>query len=386
MAAAGGFWAKGTFTSSVETAVLSILYQQSPAMIVQKAKSGDEDWLPWDLKGAVQDELAALSTWHWGMKQAAIAQIGEDKLNAAAKQAAAAAKASAAAKAEEEAAYMAATNLTSFGVSFTNAEVQKLAEANGLTMTQMAAKLAAYKSYASIKKWKKAAEGDGTVQKPAKAVGDVPLPPLEGSGPQAWQKYVGAPDTWAAGSPSALSSTYSGWGAGLGSAETSAIQSYTGTSFTLNNQMRTMWNPEKYPTSMLTQKANAINGAIAKAPAVPHDMVLYRGADVKDLFTAAKKGQLPKGSQVIDPGFMSASTNLTTAKNFTGHNYPVLYRFVVPKGSKGGAYIQPLSHYSAEHEFLWGSGKPMTVLGHKFVTLHGKQVLQLDVVPSEMVQ
>lgn len=126
----------------------------------------------------------------------------------------------------------------------------------------------------------------------------------------------------------------------LGAKENAGVRDYTTASFLYNSPLRT---GGKLGAQEAEHYRN-IQSAFAKASPTTHEIVAYRGVTAS-LFG---KGNA-KGTQFVDKGFTSMSTNRDTASQFGSEDSPAVMEIHVPAGSKvvkpGGS-----SYYTGEND------------------------------------
>jgi hypothetical protein len=149
----------------------------------------------------------------------------------------------------------------------------------------------------------------------------------------------------------------------LSSGETAAVKSWTrGGDEKMNGFLRgRSKNVDKEELSNLHKVVNRSK--------VPEDVVLYRGAVLKDT-----RG-LKKGATVSDKGFMATSTDPLRAYEFATGNSSVTRELVgsavvfqvrAKKGSKGLAVPSKVSQFGEEREVLLPPGK-LKIIGRQKV-------------------
>lgn len=102
-----------------------------------------------------------------------------------------------------------------------------------------------------------------------------------------------------------------------------------------------------------------------RANRLDHDVLLYRGFTVNE---AALKKMIKPGATYKDPGYMSTSTEKSTARSFarqttSANSKKVILHIEAPKGSHA-AYITPHSKFENESEFLVARGSTLKTVEH----------------------
>ncbi len=139
---------------------------------------------------------------------------------------------------------------------------------------------------------------------------------------------------------------YSEWAKSLTTKETSAIVSYSNSGYGPTNAALRKGTVEG--NSHVKEHVAQLDSALAKAPRLPHDVMLSRGMD-GDL------SHLKEGMKYEDKGFMSTSVGDKAAFD---HKDNIL-RINAPKGTHG-AYLLQSSH-SHEKEYLLARGSQVRV-------------------------
>ncbi len=136
---------------------------------------------------------------------------------------------------------------------------------------------------------------------------------------------------------------YKVWAKELAYSEKNALIDYSNSAYQdINNTLRTKGKEAAHP--LVKAKIEAIDAALAKAPGLPHDVVLKRGVGGNFPLTV--------GDTYEDKGFMSTSVG----DGFSGSN-----QFVIkaPKGAKA-AYLTMSSH-TKEKEVLLPRGSQLKI-------------------------
>jgi len=151
----------------------------------------------------------------------------------------------------------------------------------------------------------------------------------------------------------------------LSKSESSAITSYTGSGYRVNDYLRGS-------VSTLKDKYKKTNTDLEKALAkstLTKGVVTHRAASLEALFGAEGSSigyikrhpeslQELKGAVIKDRGFMSTSLNKGTVEGMEGSN--VMFNIKAPKGTHA-AYVESLSIYKEESELLFQKGSSMKV-------------------------
>ncbi len=152
-------------------------------------------------------------------------------------------------------------------------------------------------------------------------------------------------------------SNYEEWKNNLTIAEKEVVLSYTGNGYKNINEIlrdgeEAYLNNFMYKGTPMEYKQKMIRHAkemqqIVDNFEVKEDFITYRAisGSFGDL------GEL-KDVEVFDSGFMSTSIDQKVTKDFAGGDSNVFFSIRVKKGTKVGAYLDELSDYSGEKEFL----------------------------------
>jgi hypothetical protein len=128
------------------------------------------------------------------------------------------------------------------------------------------------------------------------------------------------------------------------STEAKAVRSYTSSSHEINTAAR-------------QGGQHRLHGAIVKAmPPVKKDMTVYRGARIVDRLPDPRNPATLQGTVIRDRGFLSTSAG-DRGPAFGGE---VGIHIRVNEGTRG-AYVQPISAYRSEREFLLDANQPLYV-------------------------
>lgn len=147
---------------------------------------------------------------------------------------------------------------------------------------------------------------------------------------------------------------YNEWKDNLSETDLSAIERYTGNDFSFINeilrdgvQSKLNQGIPQYSINNYLKLIEETKGAIS-GYTVEDDIKVFRG-----IRGSIEKGYEPKigDVKVIDKGFMSTSLYEDVTKDFMGES-SVLFEIDIPKGSKVGSYMEDVSFYDNEYEFL----------------------------------
>jgi hypothetical protein len=364
MAAAGGFWAKGSFFAAAESAILTnIVFPSTGSQAALKEMVQGSGVSPLAMHKVVDDLLVDPES----MFTAEIKSLlGEEGF----------AKAAAKAGGLTETPAKPQVVIDKAGVSFTDAEVQKLADANGLSYDAVLAKLESYKSAGWLAKWKSAAEGDGTLPKPAPKPKPEPEPVDTAAALAAQAASWKGTDFGDHKNTQATSwgmKMYADWSAGLTAAEKAGLQTYTTTVYKqISKVLRDEgFDASKYPHSQMTKVITGIDSALAKAKA-PENVTLYRGAN------GAMWQGLKPGDSWTDKGFMSTSLSGSYAKKWaddhTFRGAPAIMEVHLKKGQTAAYLGKAGSAGAYEYEMLLPRNATYTVLKTSAITYKGKSM------------
>jgi len=161
------------------------------------------------------------------------------------------------------------------------------------------------------------------------------------------------------------------WAEGLSQEERDIAKAYTGSyGYAMNDCLRRNEGcSESRYESIATLKQALDRGEASE------DMVVYRGADWGRL------KELEPGDTFVDNGFASCSANATKATNFG----ETLMEIEVPEGTKG-AWLQNISGFDEEVEFLMQRGARFAVVGKRKITLPGDPYIEGDTVTKEVLR
>jgi hypothetical protein len=129
----------------------------------------------------------------------------------------------------------------------------------------------------------------------------------------------------------------------------------------------------------IERTSERIISTLEKAPPIPTDVVVYRGADVRSLGLKGDESlDSLVGSEVFDDGIISTSFDRQQAADFATKN-EVLFKITVPKGVKGLA-IEEISNFPQEREFLLPPGG-FKITGVEGLA-NGRPTLLLERIPK----
>jgi hypothetical protein len=136
--------------------------------------------------------------------------------------------------------------------------------------------------------------------------------------------------------------------------ERETAKEYTGAShYSLNKCLRNNFDCKDYHDTMASDLKRALDKGQAS-----EDMVLYRGTSWSGL------SGLEPGATFTDEGFASCSANAWKAHGFG----KTLLEIEVPEGTKG-AWLQDVSSYRSEVEFLLQRGATFAVVGKRTIEM-----------------
>ena len=101
-------------------------------------------------------------------------------------------------------------------------------------------------------------------------------------------------------------------------------------------------------------RTERIISAIERAPGIPEEITVYRGANLKSLGVKGDEWESLVGKELYDEGIISTSFDRQQAADFASGN-EVLLQIRVPAGTKGLALGQ-ISNFPQEREFLLSPG------------------------------
>jgi hypothetical protein len=156
---------------------------------------------------------------------------------------------------------------------------------------------------------------------------------------------------------------YVPWKKSLTKEESNAITRYTsGGSIHVNTYLRELDNPDISPEARSSifehDRAALLSAALAKAPPVPDDLIVWRGA-----FPGAMDG-VKTGDTIRLPGFQSASIDPWLAQRWQ-KAAPITFEI----RPTTGVYIEALSKHKGEFEFLMPHDAQYRVIGTKDVEI-----------------
>lgn len=170
-------------------------------------------------------------------------------------------------------------------------------------------------------------------------------------------------------------SFYRDWRAGLDEEESSALGRYQASGYDLiNASLRglagTAWIPPTLPSHIAL-----LDQALAKAPPLTEDLLVYRAVD-----KLALKG-VRQGQTFVDQGFVSTTLVETVAQRFTGRlKFPLLAVIRVPKGTRAG-YLERREGIRNENELLLPRGLRFRLVSRHAGKHQSGEYVELEVVP-----
>ena len=147
------------------------------------------------------------------------------------------------------------------------------------------------------------------------------------------------------------------WMAGLTDMERKSIVKYTGSGYTsINEYLRGQISGSPVLKSVVGNIEKAVNKFNLENPTVFH-----RGSSAGLLGGANSVTDINKmvGQVVVDKGF--TSTSATSGKGFT--HKPIQYHIQTPSGKGIGAFVQGMSNFASENEFVFNHGSGFKILG-----------------------
>jgi hypothetical protein len=189
-----------------------------------------------------------------------------------------------------------------------------------------------------------------------------------GSGERDYQKFTGRDyDKWESDLTRVESTPQ-------GKREIDAAKAYTGDEYTdINNHLRGTGDSE--PSEQVKQHTEDLS-ALCDRRMLDKDIVTYR----------RDKGQgLPNGGALSDDEFKSLAGSTMTDKGFTSTSVEsenlleygaIEYEIRVPAGSRG-AYVEPISNYAEEREFIIGNGTQYKIVDAQADFMGRKLVLEV---------
>ena len=145
---------------------------------------------------------------------------------------------------------------------------------------------------------------------------------------------------------------YLNWEKSITHQESVDILDYTGTKYysEMNGLLRGKLNFDsdlEYKNELIN-KINRLDSALSRFT-TEEQYTVYRGTYRRYGVENVKIGE----SFILDKGFASSSFAQSITDDFSGTDGDVLYRIRIPKGKNVGAYIDKLSKYRGEEEFLF---------------------------------
>jgi len=176
---------------------------------------------------------------------------------------------------------------------------------------------------------------------------------------------------------------YRKWSDDLSIDEVAAIKAYTDGGYDkINGSLRGGLDPGSGPSTAIKTNVLELDKAIAKAPGLQEDTILYRGFGSYDLKTKVNNGQLKKGAVLTDRGFMSTSPQGLEARSFSfSSDDPVIYKIRARKGARG-AYLG-FDHINAGHsneaEYLLPRNAKLVVVNAEMKSHGGTRYAEIEV-------
>lgn len=195
----------------------------------------------------------------------------------------------------------------------------------------------------------------GDAAKPAPASGDKPV------------TYTRREDRAAAAQQA--TSTHGEWAKGLSKEQGKALDTYIGEDYKdVNKSLRDGKNPANHPGLV-----EHMDAAIAAAPPLPHDAVMYRGIG------PGLAKQLQPGATFEDKAYVSTSINRHVAENFAED---AMIEMHVPKGTKAAAVdaMHPGQGDKSENEYILPRGSKFKVTGRRRGE-GGNDIITMELVP-----
>lgn len=145
---------------------------------------------------------------------------------------------------------------------------------------------------------------------------------------------------------------YKKWESSLTSHELVDIFDYTGTDYykKMNNFLRGKLNLDddiQFKTE-IENKIKRLDQALSRFT-TSEQYTVYRGTYNRYGVENVRVGE----SFILDKGFASSSFSIDITEEFSGGDGCVLYRIRIPKGKNVGAYLDQLSRFKGEEEFLF---------------------------------
>lgn len=144
------------------------------------------------------------------------------------------------------------------------------------------------------------------------------------------------------------------WAKKLSKKEYKAVGDYTGDKYyrDINNSLITGKSKNKFIKNTTRSLQKATNKFY-----LPFDLTVYRGTNEELMNLSLNNQQLEVGSLIQNKGYSSATLSKDTAVDYASG---VVYKINVPKGYHG-AYIEPLSKFKNEKEYLINPNAKMRV-------------------------
>lgn len=155
------------------------------------------------------------------------------------------------------------------------------------------------------------------------------------------------------------------WAGTLSKRQRKVIGIYTGDgSDKLNNALR---YPKRKASKVTRQRVKDLTASL-KTFKLQHGMTVYRGTSNQVAKLSLKGKKLAPGAVYSDPGFASTTTSRGVATGFTSQ---VMLRINFPAGYHG-AYVDPISTYEGEDEYLLNPQTKLVVTKVQQVTVKAK--------------
>lgn len=146
------------------------------------------------------------------------------------------------------------------------------------------------------------------------------------------------------------------WGKQLSKKEYKAVGDYTGNKYyrDINKSLITGHAKNKF----IKNTTKSLKAATNKFY-LPFDLTVYRGTNEELMNLSLNNQPLKVGAMIQNKGYSSATLSKDTAVDYSKG---VVYKINVPKGYHG-AYIEPLSKFTTEKEYLINPNAKMRVTG-----------------------
>ncbi|HHK5601614.1 TPA: ADP-ribosyltransferase, partial [Bacillus tropicus] len=193
---------------------------------------------------------------------------------------------------------------------------------------------------------------------------------------------------------------YNNWTLSLSKEERDAIVSYTGAKYDpINGYLRE--NQGILKTDKLNKVITAIDSGLQKTTTdqsitvykrVSENIFNLEYGDLRSLTApyAINEEVLKKikdeftNKEYIGYGFESTSLAKDPSKSYGNDRYPILYKITVPQGIHG-AFIEPISKYNDQLEFLIARGHTYKINGFSIMSTNDKPYVQVEIsiVPGD---